>query len=96
MRALLAVLALISAVAHAQPVTKIVVPFAAGGETEQSLRAELLAARGAAVVLPEAALTPEALAQAVNRAARAPRPAADLVDLRGAQRSAELLREWVA
>ena len=77
-------------------VRAVLVPFAAGGETEQSLRAELLAARGAAVVLPEAALTPEALAHAVNRAARAPRPAADLVDLRGAQRSAELLREWVA
>jgi predicted glycosyltransferase len=75
-------------------VRAVLVPFAAGGETEQSLRAELLAARGAAVVVPEAALTPEALAHAVNRAARAPRPAADLVDLRGAQRSAELLASW--
>jgi len=77
-------------------VRAVLVPFAAGGETEQSVRAELLAARGAAVMLSEAALTPQALADAVNRAARAPRPAADLVDLGGAQRSAELLKEWVS
>jgi len=77
-------------------VRAVLVPFAAGGETEQSLRAELLAARGAAVVVPEAALRLETLAHAVNRAARAPRPAADLVDLGGAQRSAALLREWLA
>ena len=76
-------------------VRAVLVPFAAGGETEQSLRAEILAARGAAVVLPEASLTPAALAHAVNRAARASRPAADLVDLNGAQRSAELLASWV-
>jgi predicted glycosyltransferase len=48
------------------------------------------------VVVPEAALTPAALAHAVNRAARAPRPAADLVDLNGAQRTAELIKEWIA
>ena len=77
-------------------VRAVLVPFAAGGETEQSVRAELLAARGAAVMLSEAALTAQALADAVNRAARAPRPAADLVDLGGAQRSAELLKEWVS
>src|SRR5262249_3088105 len=77
-------------------VRSVLVPFAAGGETEQTLRAELLAARGAATIVPEAALTPEALAHAINRAARAPRPAADLVDLRGAQRSAELLKQWVS
>src|SRR5438067_5813223 len=76
-------------------VRAVLVPFAAGGETEQSLRAELLAARGAAVVVPEAELTAVSLAHAVNRAARAPRPPADLVDLRGAQRSAELLKEWL-
>jgi hypothetical protein len=34
------------------------------------------------------------LAQAVNRAARLPRPAADLVDLDGARRSAELIMQW--
>ncbi len=77
-------------------VRTVLVPFAAGGESEQSLRAQLLAERGAAVVVQESSLTPQALAHALNRAARAPRPAADLVDLRGAERSAELLTEWVS
>ena len=76
-------------------VRAVLVPFAGGGESEQTLRAQLLAERGAAVMLDESALTVENLAEAVNRAARAPRPPADLVDLDGARRSAELLREWM-
>ena len=76
-------------------VRAVLVPFAAGGESEQTLRAQLLAERGAAVMLDESALTVENLAEAVNRAARAPRPPADLVDLDGARRSAELLRGWL-
>ncbi|WP_018263305.1 glycosyltransferase [Methylobacterium sp. WSM2598] len=43
----------------------LLVPFEAGGETEQRLRAETLAARGLARVLPEAELGPEALAASV-------------------------------
>lgn len=76
-------------------VLAVLVPFAAGGESEQTLRAQLLAERGVAQVADEATLSPETLAEAVNRAARAPLPPAGLVDLRGAQRSAELLREWL-
>jgi len=74
----------------------VLVPFAGSGESEQPLRAELLAERGAATVVAETALTPENLAGAINRAARAPQPPADLVDLNGARRSAELLQEWLA
>jgi predicted glycosyltransferase len=74
----------------------VLVPFAAGGESEQTLRAQLLAARGAVVMLDESALTAESLAEAVNRAARAPQPPADLVDLDGGRRSAELLRQWLS
>ena len=43
----------------------------------------------------EETLSPETLAEAVNRAARAPLPPAGLVELNGAQRSAELLQEWL-
>jgi len=43
----------------------------------------------------EAALTPAALAAAIDRAAARPRPAPDAIDLDGARRSAELLRQWV-
>jgi predicted glycosyltransferase len=77
-------------------VRSVLVPFAAGDEAEQTLRARLLAERGAAVALDESVLSPQSLADAVNRAARGPQPAAGLVDLDGARRSAELLKEWLA
>jgi predicted glycosyltransferase len=73
----------------------VLVPFAGGGESEQRLRAELLAERGAACIADEETLSPESLADAVNRAVRAPLPPAGLVDLGGARRSAELLKEWL-
>jgi len=72
----------------------VLVPFAGAAESEQTLRATLLAERGAATMLAETELTPESLATAVNRAARSPQPPADLVDLNGARRTAELLRDW--
>jgi len=74
----------------------VLVPFAAGGESEQTLRATLLAERGAATMVAEDALTPQTLAAAVNRAARASQPPADLVDLDGARRTAELVQQWLA
>ncbi len=74
----------------------VLVPFAADGEAEQTLRAQALAARGAAQVLEEAGLAPQSLADAVNRALRAKRPAAGLARLDGARRSAALLRGWLA
>lgn len=49
-------------------VPAIVVPFAGSDETEQSLRAQVLGERGAFTVLPEARLSPAALAQAVRDA----------------------------
>src|SRR5437764_33254 len=77
-------------------VRSVLVPFAAGDEAEQTLRARLLAERGAAVMLEERALDPQSLADAVNRAARAPQPPAALVNLDGARRSAELVRQWLS
>ena len=73
----------------------VVVPFAGVAESEQTLRANLLAERGLLEVVEEAALTPAALAAAIDRAAARPRPAPDAIDLDGARRSAELLRQWV-
>jgi predicted glycosyltransferase len=74
----------------------LLVPFAAEGEAEQTLRATLLAERGLLEVLDEASLSPHTLAAAIDRAAARPRPAPGAVDFGGAQRSAELLREWIA
>ena len=46
----------------------VLVPFASDGETEQSRRAALFAARGWAVTLDEASLDPASLASAMDRA----------------------------
>ena len=73
----------------------VAVPFSGGAESEQGLRARLLAERGLLEVVAEEALSPRTLAAAIDRAARRPRPQAGAVDLSGARRSAELLREWL-
>ena len=73
----------------------VLVPYAAGGESEQTLRAQLLAERGLVEMVEEKALTPHALAAAIDRAAARPRPPEGAVDLAGARRSAELLAGWV-
>jgi predicted glycosyltransferase len=72
----------------------VVAPFARGEEVEQALRARIFAERGLIELLDENALTPEALAAAVERALRRPRPSKSGVDLRGAERSAELVARW--
>ena len=78
-------------------VPAVLVPFAGSGETEQSLRARLLAERGAAVALAEAELSGESLAEAVAKAlqikGRRPRVA---LATEGAARTAEIVRERLA
>jgi predicted glycosyltransferase len=77
-------------------VRSVLVPFAADGECEQTLRAQALVERGAAQMVEEASLTPASLAEAVNCALHCERPPAGLARLDGARRSAEVLREWLA
>jgi len=78
----------------------IAVPFAGGEETEQALRANLLAERGLMQVVREAELTPEKLAEAIGRALRLPRPADTpafgSVDLEGAAHTVALLKGFLA
>jgi predicted glycosyltransferase len=70
----------------------IVVPFAAGGETEQAMRSALLAERGVLKVLPEAALDGSSLARAIANTLAAPPPAPRLaIRLDGAAASAALI-----
>jgi predicted glycosyltransferase len=71
----------------------VFVPFAAAGETEQTRRAELLAARGHCLVVPEAGLTPERLARAVDDAMAAAPPPLPALALDGARTAAALLRD---
>ena len=60
----------------------VLVPFAQGHETEQSLRAERMQALGLASMLSEAALTPASLAAAIDQA---PVPEGPVFDLDGAR-----------
>jgi predicted glycosyltransferase len=73
----------------------VLVPFAAERETEQLIRAEHLAARGAVELVRESELSPGVLGAAIERAAsREPRPIA--LDTDGARRSAALIAGFIA
>ncbi|MCW5752538.1 MAG: glycosyl transferase family 28 [Alphaproteobacteria bacterium] len=72
----------------------LAVPFAGGTETEQTLRAALLAERGLIQVLDEAKLSVPALAAAIDRTAAAPSPGLAGIDQNGAACAAALLRQW--
>ncbi len=70
----------------------ILVPFTAGGETEQSVRATRLDALGLAIALPENGLNADILEKAVEAALAQPKPASHMLDLNGAERTAKMLR----
>ncbi|MBC6416217.1 MAG: glycosyl transferase family 28 [Rhodospirillales bacterium] len=73
-------------------VPAVVVPFAAGGETEQSLRARLLAESGRLVLAEEASLTGHGLSAAMERAlSLVPKATAPSVALDGAAETARRL-----
>jgi predicted glycosyltransferase len=74
----------------------VLVPFADANETEQTVRAAALAQRGWAVVLAEAELTPQRLANAIDRAAALPRPDAGPLRRDGANETARLIDGWLA
>lgn len=79
--------------------TALVVPFAGGGETEQTLRARLFAKRGLLTLLEEPDPTPEGLAQGIENALRAEkRPASEdsKPNMAGAAGSAALVRGLLA
>lgn len=70
----------------------LLIPFAAGGETEQTTRAERLSALGLAHVLREDAVSADSMAAAIRSSfASIGKPHA--LDLEGARRTAEILRD---
>jgi predicted glycosyltransferase len=71
----------------------VVVPYAGGLETEQTLRARLLSAKGVLHIVDEDKLSPGVLAAAVDKAAKGP-PSGAFIDTNGAARSAGLVLEW--
>ncbi len=74
----------------------VLVPFARGGETEQRDRAERLADLGVAIMVEEAALSPERLAAAVDDALAGTPPDPAGFDLDGAAKSAALIAAWAS
>lgn len=74
----------------------VVVPFAGGDETEQALRAELLAATGVVESVRESDLTPASLAAAVDQALARPDRTETALDLHGAEKTAAILRQKLA
>jgi predicted glycosyltransferase len=73
----------------------VLVPFAELAETEQTLRAERLAAHGIAEIVPAKKLSPERLAMAIERAVLTAPPPFDL-DTDGARRSAAIVGDMIA
>ena len=72
----------------------VLVAHTGGRETEQLRRATIMAHKGLAIMLSDAELSPEKLADAVDRAAELSPPAIDF-DLDGAKHAAEtILKEF--
>ena len=71
----------------------VLVPHADSGEREQTLRAEMLEARGIAVMLHPERLGPGSLAAALDATADLPRPHGQYIQLDGARCAASLLLE---
>lgn len=75
----------------------VLIPYAKGGEQEQNIRARRFAASGAAVLLDELSLNAASLLDAVTQARHLKTTAAEAVDLdtNGAERSAQLINNWL-
>ena len=69
----------------------VIVPYAGGEETEQTIRARLLAKRGLVTVVDADGLTPQALAQAADTAAAQRPPATARPRLQGAEETARVV-----
>ncbi len=75
----------------------VVVPYAGGLETEQTLRAELLGRRGLIQIVDETTMTAQSMAAAVDRAMAGPELAGRLsVDLDGMAKSVAAIGDLVA
>ncbi|NKK62336.1 glycosyltransferase family protein [Rhizobium leguminosarum] len=74
----------------------ILIPFVAGGETEQTVRAERLQALGLADILPENGLTSGHVKEAVEKALATQPRGRVLLDLEGAEKTALIIRSMIA
>lgn len=74
----------------------LLMPFTAGGETEQAARADRLEKLGRAFVLSQTALSADTMVVAIRKALESGVPAPHGLDLDGANRTAEILGELSA
>ncbi|WP_137393342.1 glycosyltransferase [Agrobacterium larrymoorei] len=74
----------------------LLIPFAAGGETEQGARASRLSKLGLAHVLEEDAISPQSMAEAIKQTLALAEPGETTLDLDGAAGTARALRKLYA
>jgi predicted glycosyltransferase len=74
----------------------VVVPYAGGLESEQTLRARRLAERGVLQVVDEDKLTPDALAAAIDKALATPPEALEGLAVNGGAEAARILHADLA
>ncbi|WP_288429280.1 glycosyltransferase [uncultured Agrobacterium sp.] len=74
----------------------LLIPFAAGGETEQGARASRLSKLGLAHVLEEDAISPQSMAEAIRQTLALAEPGETTLDLDGAAGTARALRKLYA
>ncbi|MCH8188481.1 MAG: glycosyltransferase, partial [Proteobacteria bacterium] len=72
----------------------VIVPYAGGIETEQTLRAREMAKLGAFQVVNEDDLSPRAIARAADAALAGPPTSNAGLDTAGAEKTADLVRGW--
>ncbi len=73
----------------------VIVPYAGGVETEQTMRAELLARKGVLQIADEEGLTASKLAEKVDAAFAGP-PSSAQIDVTGGETTVALLKKWLA
>lgn len=71
----------------------VMVPYAGGLETEQTLRTRLLSERGLIQTVAEDELSPALMAEAIDRALAMPRPGDVGIDMDGAENTARIVAE---
>lgn len=74
----------------------VIVPYAGGLESEQTLRARLLENRSGIRSIPESSLDAARLAAAIDAALAAPPPDASGLNTTGAETSARLIADWLS
>jgi len=74
----------------------VIVPYAGGAETEQTLRAKELARRTSIEVVAEQSLSPQTLAAAVDTASRGHPPENSMLNTNGAANGAAIIADWAA